>query len=148
MADNATFVRSLYEAWNNRDWDYAANAMAPDGEIIDVPSGTTSRGPEGMRKYNATWADAFPDGRITVERVIESGDVVVAEYTGRGTHTGPLVTDMGTIQPTGKSVTLEFCDVNEVGGGMLKRQRSYWDTGSLMTQLGLAASPTATTQKD
>ena len=28
------------------------------------------------------WADGFPDGMVTVDRVIASGDHVVVEYTG------------------------------------------------------------------
>lgn len=143
MADNATFVRSTYDAWNNRDFDYGANAVAPDGYLADMGTGTTMRGPDGARQYSKTWADAFPDGRITVDKVIEAGDTVVVEYTGTGTHTGPLVSEMGTIPPTGRSVTIKFCDISEVADGKIQAQRSYWDSGSLMAQLGLAQAPTA-----
>ncbi len=147
MADNANLARSLYEAWNNRDFDLGPKTIATDGYILDVGSGATFRGPEGARQYNTAWAEAFPDGRITIDRVIESGDTVVVEYTGRGTHTGPLVTPMGTIAPTGRSMTLQLCDVNEFVDGKLKVQRTYFDTGSMMAQLGLAQAPTtATTQ--
>ncbi|MGZ4427011.1 MAG: ester cyclase [Nocardioidaceae bacterium] len=146
MADNATFARSLYEAWNNRDFDYGANATAPDAELIDVASGTTFRGPEGVRKYNTAWAEAFPDGQITIDKVSDAGGTVVVEYTGRGTHTGQLVSEMGTIPPTGKAVTIKFCDVNEIEDGKLRTQRSYWDTASLMAQLGVQM-PAATTQQ-
>ena len=41
------------------------------------------------------WATGFPDGRVEIENVIEDGDKVVLEFTGRGTHTGPLRTPMG-----------------------------------------------------
>ena len=88
MADNATLVRSLIEAWNERDFDYFTHHITPETEIVDVGSGTTFRGPEGVRQYNMMWAEAFPDGRITIDHVYETGDTVVVEYTGRGTHTG------------------------------------------------------------
>jgi predicted ester cyclase len=89
------------------------------------------------------WADGFPDGKVTVDRVIESGDHVVVEYTGRGTHTGTLATSMGDIPATGRSMTLQLCDVMEFSNGKVRSQRSYFDTGSMMAQLGLMADQTA-----
>ena len=147
MADNATLARSLYEAWNNRDFDYGARMTADDATLVDVGSGTTMRGPEGARQYSEAWAGAFPDGRITIDRLIDAGDVVVVEYTGRGTHTGPLVSEAGTIPATGRSVTLQFCDITEFAAGKVRSQRTYFDTGSMMAQLGLAGAPQASTTK-
>ena len=146
MADNATLARSLYEAFNNRDFDYLAGCIAPDGRITDVGSGETFRGSDGARQYNTAWADAFPDGRITVDRVIAQDDCVVVEYTGRGTHTGTLSAPAGSIPATGRSVTLELCDVLEFAGGKLQAQRCYFDSGSLMAQLGQTAGQAATAQ--
>jgi len=146
MADNANFVRSLLEAWNRRDYDYLTESTAADAVVTLVGTGETFHGPEGSHQLDKMWADAFPDGHITIDRVIEAGDLVVAEYTGRGTHTGPMVTSMGTIPTTGRSVTLQFCDIIEVKNGKAQARRSYGDTGALMTQLGLITAPTAATQ--
>jgi steroid delta-isomerase-like uncharacterized protein len=144
MADNTAIARRLYEAWNERSFDELAQAIAPDGKITVVGSGDTFQGPEGSRQYNKMWADGFPDGSITIERVIASGDRVVVEFTGRGTHTGPLVTSMGTMPATGRSLTLHLCDVLEFKDGKVTSQNSYFDTGSLMAQLGLGAEQPAT----
>jgi steroid delta-isomerase-like uncharacterized protein len=147
MAENADLIRSLLEAWNRRDFDYASERTAPDAVLVDIGSGATYRGREGGRQYNTAWADAFPDGQITIDRIIEAGDVVVAEYTGRGTHTGPLVTPGGTIPATGRTLTLHLCDVTEIKDGMVVKQHAYFDSGSLLAQLGLMAqAPTAATQ--
>jgi steroid delta-isomerase-like uncharacterized protein len=147
MADNATLVRSLYEAWNDRNFDAAADATASDAKIEIVGTGDVFEGPEGTRRYNEGWANGFPDGRITVDNLIVAGDTVVVEFTGRGTHTGTLETSMGPIPATGRSVTLKLCDVLELSGGKITTHRNYFDTGSLMAQLGLAAEHTATTKK-
>ena len=144
MADNATLVRSLYDGWNARDFDALADLMAPDGTITFMGSGEVLRGPEGSRTYNEMWANGFPDGRATIDTLVADGDRVVVEYTGRGTHTGTLVTSMGDIPPTGKSVTLKMCDVIEVADGKVTAQRSYLDTGNMMAQLGLGSGQTAT----
>jgi steroid delta-isomerase-like uncharacterized protein len=140
MADNATLARSLYEAFNNRDFDRLAESMAPEGTITMVGSGQTLRGPEGSRQYNTMWDTAFPDGMVTVDRVIAQGDHVVVEFTGRGTHTGTLTTPAGDIPATGRSVTLQFLDVLEFTDGKVASQRTYFDTGSMMAQLGISAT--------
>ena len=147
MADNATLARTLYEAWNRRDFDEIVASTPADGQIVIVGSGDTFSGPEGAMQYNKAWADAFPDGVITVDHLHEAGDCVVAEITGRGTHTGTLVTSMGSIPPTGRSLTLQLCDIIEFRDGKPVSQRTYFDTGSMMAQLGFTETqPTATPQ--
>jgi predicted ester cyclase len=145
MADNATLARRMYEAFNERNFDELAEATAPDATITVVGSGDTYEGPEGSRAYNTMWANGFPDGSVTVDRLLESGDHVIVEFTGRGTHTGTLVTSMGQIPPTGRSVTLQFCDIVEFRDGKTGDRRTYFDTGSMMAQLGLM-SEQATSQ--
>jgi hypothetical protein len=95
MASNAQLARRVHEAWNERNFDEIAEATAPDALLTIVGSGDTFEGPAGTRAYNKMWADGFPDGSVMVDRVIESGDHVVVEFTGRGTHTGTLATSMG-----------------------------------------------------
>ena len=143
MADNANLARRMHEAWNERNFDAIAEATAPDATLTIVGSGDTFEGIEGSRAYNELWANGFPDGRLTVDRVIESGDHVVVEFTGRGTHTGTLVTSMGEIPATGRSLTLQLCDVMEFKNGKVRSQNTYFDTGSMMAQLGLATEQAA-----
>ena len=147
MADNADLARRLHEAWNERNFDEIAEATAPDSTITLVGSGDTFEGADGSRAYNTMWADGFPDGKVTIDRVIASGDHVVVEFTGRGTHTGTLVTSMGEIPATGRSLTLQLCDVMEYKNGKVQSQRTYFDSGSMMAQLGLGAEQTASQQR-
>ena len=147
MADNLTLARTLYEGWNERRFDDIAEAMAPDGKIVVVGTGDEFVGAEGTLRYNKQWHDGFPDGQITVDNMIASGDTVVVEFTGRGTHTGPLATSMGEIPATGRSLTLKLCDVLEFRDGKIAAQRTYFDTGSMMAQLGLMAEQPATSQQ-
>ena len=148
MTDNLTLARTLYEGWNDRNFDAIVEATAPDGKIVVVGTGDEFKGPEGVRKYNEQWDVGFPDGRITIDKMIAAGDTVVVEFTGRGTHTGPLVTSMGEIPATGRSMTLKLCDVLEFRDGKIAMQRTYFDTGSMMAQLGLLPAQQATsTQK-
>jgi steroid delta-isomerase-like uncharacterized protein len=140
MADNADLARSMYDAFNRRDFDLSAELTAPDGALTIIGTGQTFVGAEGARQYNAMWDGAFPDGMVTVDRVTAHGDLVFVEYTGRGTQTGTLVTGAGDIPATGRSATLQFVDVLEFADGRIKKQHVYFDTGSLMAQLGIGAA--------
>ncbi|MGZ8742452.1 MAG: ester cyclase [Nocardioides sp.] len=143
MADNIALARRLYEGWNERKFDELADAMASDGKIVVVGTGDVFEGPEGSRQYNKSWYDGFPDGKITIDNVLASGDCVVVEFTGHGTHTGTLATSMGQIPATGRSLTLKLCDVIEFKDGKVATQRTYLDTGSMMAQLGITAEQVA-----
>ncbi len=145
MADNETLARGLYEAWNKRDFDKAAESVTADARLTIVGTGDTFHGPEGIRQYDLMWAEAFPDGQITLDRVVAAGEYVVVEFTGRGTHTGSLATPNGAVPATGRSVTLQLCDVLEIVDGKVRSQRTYFDSGSLMAQLGLTAEQTTPT---
>jgi predicted ester cyclase len=146
MADNAEIARQFYEAWNNRDFDFGPEHSTPDSTITMVGSGQVFHGAEGGRQFGEGWAEAFPDGRVTVDNLIAQGSCVVVEYTGRGTHTGTLRTPAGDIPATGRSVTLQFLDVLEFDGDKVRAQRTYTDTGSMMAQLGITAAAPATTE--
>ena len=147
MADNADLARRMHEAWNERNFDELADGTAPDAILTVVGSGDTYEGVQGAREYAEMWVSGFPVGKVTVDRLIASGDDVVVEYTGRGTHTETMSTGMGDIPATGRSVTLQLCDVMEFKDGKVYRQRTYFDTGSMMAQLGLAAEQGASTQQ-
>jgi len=83
---------------------------------------------------------------VTIDRIIAQDDYVVVEFTGRGTHTGTLATPAGDIPATGRSVTLQLVDVLEFADEKVKAQRSYFDSGSLMAQLGITAGQPATAE--
>ena len=147
MADNATLARSVYDAFNKRDLDQLVGYYATDGKITIVGSGDTFDGREGARRFNVMWTNGFPDGHATIDNLIASGDSVAIEYTGRGTHTGTLATPAGSIPATGRSVTLALCDVFEFSGGKIKSQRTYFDSASLLAQLGITAEQAAATKE-
>ena len=137
MANAEKTARELYTRWNERAFDRVADLMADSGEIVIVGSDTRFRGPEGAKDYSQMWADGFPDGRVEVDRTFESGDSVCVEYTGRGTHTGTLRGPGGDIPATGRSVMLHLCDVYEIKNGKIQSMKMYFDSASLMTQLGV-----------
>jgi steroid delta-isomerase-like uncharacterized protein len=136
-ADNASIVRTMLEAFNERDLERGAAFVAPDAEFVDVPSGSRARGPEGYKQDMQRWLTAFPDGKVEITNLVSAGDTVVVEYTGRGTNTGPLMTPAGEIPPTGKAGQLALCDISQLKDGKIVAGRSYYDVATLLGQLGL-----------
>lgn len=54
---------------------------------------------------------------------------------GRGTHRGVLNSPAGELQPTGKSMQVNFCDVYRLKHGKIVRADSYFDFYGLLKQL-------------
>ena len=143
--NNATTARRLYQDWNKRDFDHLAGLYGRNCEIVVVGSGTRFEGLEGAKEYARMWADGFPDGQIKVDTVIATEREVVVEFTGTGTHTGTLRAPGGEIQATGRSVTLQVCDVLRFQRGQVKSLHSYFDSAALLTQLGVMPEMRVTT---
>jgi hypothetical protein len=62
---------------------------------------------------------------------------VASEHIGRGTHTGPFVTPAGAVRATGRPVELRIGEIYEVRGGKITKVYAYYDSATLMRQLGL-----------
>jgi steroid delta-isomerase-like uncharacterized protein len=135
--DNVRIARSLYDHWNERQFDKIADLMAAEGEIVLMGSDTHFRGPSGAIEFSQMWAEGFPDGRVKIDNVVASGNHVVLQYTGEGTQTGALKSPVGEIPPTGRSITLELCDVHEFRDGKIRSVQSYFDSASMLMQLGV-----------
>lgn len=131
-------ARLGYDAWNDRDYDRGAALFAEDGEIVNVALGTTYRGRDGYLQFVRGWAASFPDGKIEVRNVVADSGSFAVEFTAHGTHNGTLKSPNADIPPTGKKVELQFCDVGTIKDGKIASIRSYFDSTTLMRQLGLA----------
>lgn len=132
-------VGRFYEAFGAGNLDEAISVCADDLEIVDPGMGQV-RGVDRFREYLETFKRAMPDARAVVERTVESGDTVAVEGRFTGTHTGPLATDDGDVDPTGAAVDLRFADVSRVRDGRIVAYHTYYDQLGLLTQLGLMES--------
>ena len=81
--------------------------------------------------------ETFADFRMEEVRVTTEDDVLFAEIAHGGTMNAP----MGDMPATGKSYKVTGAFRFEFGGGKIKSILSYWDTGSMLIQLGLVPSP-------
>lgn len=134
-------VRTVYDAYNERDFARSAAQVADDVELVNVATGQVFRGRDGFLAFLNGWATAFPDSRVEV-MALKAVDVGAAvEFVGRGTHTGPLAGPAGTIPPTGRRVEVCFHDAWEVKDGRITSGRTYFDLATMLGQLGVLPAP-------
>ena len=136
-AEGAANARRIYQSIDDHSLDAAAAAVAPSIRLLNVPTGDVYTGRDGYLDYVRGWITALPDLRIRSLDVTGTGDRAIAEYEIEGTHTGPLLTPRSHIPPTGMEVQLRVCDVLRFEGEEADHIRTYWDTTTLLRQLGL-----------
>jgi ketosteroid isomerase-like protein len=88
------------------------------------------------------WAGAFPDLRPELTGLVDTAGGVVVEQRMTGTHTGTLHTPLGTVAPTGRTVSWDVVDVVRARHGLIASWRSYFDQGLLLADLGRHPAPT------
>ena len=146
MATQDSVARELYQSFNRREYDRAADLVADGLEWVNVPFGKSFRGRAGAKEFLAGWAAAMPDGQVELTNLVTGGDYVFTEFFFRGTHTGTLETPGGSIRPTGKKVEVPVCDCIHFQGGKIDSIRCYFDAATMMRQLGLLTGACAAIQ--
>jgi NTE family protein len=138
-APGATEIaRALYEAIAAHDYEAAVAHTADHIQVTNIATGDLYTGRSGFLEFARGWAAAIPDIRFSVLRISGSEGRAVAEYLLQGTHTGPLITPRGHVPATGMEVQVRFCDVLEVGEEGITAIRSYFDSVTMLRQLGLS----------
>ena len=135
--ENLALVKNMYALFNQRKLDEAAKTVANDCTWTNVPTGETFKGPSGLKEFAQGWVTAFSDARVEIQNQIASENAVVTEFFGRGTNDGPFKTPAGTIAPTRKKLDMRFIEVLTIKNGKVSEARAYFDTGTLMRQLGI-----------
>jgi ketosteroid isomerase-like protein len=81
----------------------------------------------------------FPDLEFETRRRYIRDDLVVQEWTARGTHLGKMNRAGMEVEPTGKAVEYRGMDVIPIADGLVARKDVYSDGVTLLRQLGLTA---------
>jgi steroid delta-isomerase-like uncharacterized protein len=136
IKDHTVAVKKLIRGFNHRDTHLVPSLISEDCEWVDMTSGITFKGQKGYQQFNQRWIDAFSDGKVEITNLVSFENQIVVEYIGRGTHDGDLTGTMGTVPATGKRVELQLCDVLEFRSEQVIRGRTYYDSMSLLKQLG------------
>jgi predicted ester cyclase len=138
MTATATAINALqayFGAWNRRDAQAIVAAFDPGGTYTDPAAGEALQG-EAMAAYADGLFAAFPDLCFELQEPRPTGPgTFVAEWTMRGSNTGPL----NGAPPTGRRVALPGVDLVELGDPGLRSVRGFFDQQTLVEQLGLQA---------
>ncbi len=125
-------VREHMESENRHEFDVTLGTFEhPRYEI--VPTGDVFDGPEEVSRYFAETRAAFPDQRNELIGLHHADDCVIAEFTLRGTHEGPL----RGIPATGKEFTCRCAAFFIFEEDRLVCERVYFDAATILGQLGL-----------
>jgi predicted ester cyclase len=86
-----------------------------------------------MKAFLDSGRTAFPDGRITIDRVVTGGDMVTYHYTFTGTHRG----EWFGIPPTGRRISIATISMDRVVDGKIVESVEVSDNLDFLQQLGI-----------
>ena len=137
MADLLAHAKGFVDAFNNDDWD-TARELVGDSTYNEIGTQRSMRGGDEIVEALQGWKTAMPDVTGTVKSAIEGDDRVVLEVEWEGTQTGEMVTEQGTIPPSGKRQRTPSAFLFDYENGKLKESRIYFDMLSFLKQIGAA----------
>ena len=132
----ADMAKEQVIAYNEKDWDRARAAFAPEIVYEELATHRKLTGADDILTAWKGWATAIPDSRATFNSEYVSGNTAVLEITWKGTHSGPLNTGEREIPATGKKIELRAIQVVDVADDRVKSVRQYFDMGTLLKQIG------------
>jgi ketosteroid isomerase-like protein len=124
---------------NARDWEAYGRLFAEDVVVYSPGSAEPSRGREARVRWVRDLIQAFPDGTVEITGSFGQGDRMCAEFLFAGTHTGPLETPGGVVEPTNARVAFPYCISYVYEGDEAVEIREYFDQLELLMPLGLLA---------
>jgi len=129
MSENMTpedVVRAWSDAYVSKDLDATSALMSEHFIRLGDSTHWTPVNKQDWGQIMENWFKAFPDWRWDMTSLTASGDLVVCEFTERGTFTDPYPVIPGLVlPPTGESFTDHDCDCFEVKGGLITEIRAY-----------------------
>lgn len=131
-------VREHLDSENRHDFDATFATFAyPRYELVGT--GDVYDGEAQVRGYFAETRAAFPDQRNRLVAMHHADDAVIVEIVLEGTHTGVL----RGLPPTNRAFACPMIAVFQfpAGGDRITCERIYFDSSTILRQLGLASDP-------
>ncbi len=126
-------------AWNAHDVDAIVEMHTDDSVFENHTTGDVNVGRDEIGAALRGIFTVFPDLRFETRRQYLRDDLVVQEWTARGTHLGKMTRAGLEVEPTGKSVEYRGMDVIPIEDGRVARKDVYSDGVTLLRQLGLTS---------
>ncbi len=122
------------EVLNRQDVEGVLSFYTEDVIFEDISLPEPLKGKQAMREFMQAIYAAFPDLHVELRTIFGEESIVAAEYDLMGTHRGELEGH----PPTGKTFRVRAVSVYEYDGKLFTRETFYWDSASMLRQLGLA----------
>jgi predicted ester cyclase len=134
--DQEAVFRGWIEAYNRRDKQGEADARAP-GYVAHAPGMPDPLDAEAWVEFIDSFAEGFPDLRLTIESIVSSGDMVAARVAFHGTHRG----EFQGLPPTNREVAFTGMELDRMVDGKVAEHWVELDQMALLQQLGLTVLP-------
>ena len=131
------FIDRYNRAWNDHDVDAILEMHTEDSVFENHTTGDVNVGREAIGNAIRGIFTVFPDLQFETRRRYIREDLVVQEWTARGTHLGKMSRSGMEVEPTGKTVEYRGMDVIPIENGLVARKDVYSDGVTLLRQLGL-----------
>jgi len=134
--DNLATNTKLGEAVSSGDFAEFDQVFSPN--VIDHdPAPDQGPGPQGFKNFFTMLRSAFPDLKVTVDRLVQNETDVAMAYTVHGTHKGTFL----GIAPTGKTVTARGVQIARFESGRIVERWGSSDELGIVKQLGGKVAP-------
>jgi steroid delta-isomerase-like uncharacterized protein len=138
-AELQDFIDRYNDAWNAHDVDAIVAMHTDDSVFENHVTGDANVGREQIGTAIRGIFSVFPDLSFEGRRQYVREDLVVQEWTARGTHEGTMTRSGIEVPPTGKRVEYKGMDVIPIRDGLVARKDVYSDSVTLLRQLGLTS---------
>ena len=131
------FIDRYNDAWNAHDVEAIVAMHTEDSVFENHTTGDVNVGREAIGTAITGIFGVFPDLTFEGRRQYIREDLVVQEWTARGTHRGTMTRSGIEVAATGRQVEYRGMDVIPIRDGLVARKDVYSDGVSLLRQLGL-----------
>jgi steroid delta-isomerase-like uncharacterized protein len=136
-AELQEFIDRYNAAWNSHDVDTIVSMHTEDSVFENHVTGDRNVGRAEIGRAISSIFTVFPDLTFETRRAYVRDDLVVQEWTARGTHRGTMTRSGIEVEPTGRRVDYKGMDVIPIRDGLVARKDVYSDSVTLLRQLGL-----------
>ena len=136
-AELQEFIDRYNDAWNAHDVETIVAMHTDDSVFENHVTGDVNVGREQIAAAIHGIFAVFPDLEFEGRRQYIRDDLVVQEWTARGTHEGAMTRGGVKVEPTGRKVDYKGMDVIPIEDGLVARKDVYSDSITLLRQLGL-----------
>ncbi len=126
------FTRYVDGVWNQAD-ESVADAVIHPGAVTPY-NPQLPAGPAGTMAWVRTLRTAFPDLRVTLQRMVGQGSFLCGRMVLEGTHQGEFL----GVPPTGRPVSMEQLALVQIDGGRIVTTWFETDLAGAMAQLGVS----------